>query len=98
MIDGLPVSLLDGVGVVGVVVFVGWLIMTGRWVPRRTYEDQVDRANQWMAECRIKDQQIALKDEQLSEKDKQLGHMAEVGRTTQAIMSAIQKRAGEVAP
>jgi hypothetical protein len=64
IVDGIPVSLLDGVGVVGVVVFVGWLIMTGRWVPRRTYDDKVHEADEWRIESRIKDQQVKELSEQ----------------------------------
>lgn len=89
MLDGVPIgSLTDGIGTVGVILLVGFLVVTGRLVPRRTYEDQVHEANEWRAESRIKDQQIA-------EKDTQLRHMGEVGRTVEQIMGAISARAND---
>ena len=39
MIEGIPVALLNGIGVVGVVLMVGWLVFTGRLVPRRFVDD-----------------------------------------------------------
>lgn len=58
MFEGLPVSLLDGLGTVGVVVVIGLLIATGKWVPRKTYDDKCHEADEWRTEARIKDQQI----------------------------------------
>lgn len=86
MIDSLPPGLFDGMGVVGVVLLVGWLIMTDRLVTRRRLEDQQHETNEWRTESRIKDQQIAVKDEQLQ-------HLAEVGRTIDMIMRALPRAA-----
>lgn len=83
MID-LPPQLLDGFSTVALVVLVGWLVFTGRLIPRRTYDDKVHECTEWRAESRIKDAQIA-------EKDEQLRHMAEVGKTVDSIMSAMQR-------
>lgn len=85
--EEIPFGLFDGLGVVGVVILVGWLIMTGRLVPRKTHEDSIHEANEWRTESRIKDQQIA-------EKDTQLRYMAEVGRTVDSIMRAMPHTAG----
>ena len=71
------------------------LIATGWLVPRKTLKDVEHDRDEWRAESRIRDQQIAVKDEQIAEKDKQLGHMAEVGRMVQSIMGAIQTRASD---
>ena len=38
MPETLPVDLPQGIGVVGVVVLVGWLVWSGRLVPRSTYD------------------------------------------------------------
>lgn len=83
--DAIPVGLANGVGVVAVVLLVGWLVFTGRLVPRRTHEDVLHEAQEWRTESRIKDQQI-------QEKDEQLRHLAEVGRTVDAIMRAIHPK------
>ena len=46
MIDGIPVgAFANGVGVVTVVLIVGWMIATGRLVPRRYYELEVKRGD-----------------------------------------------------
>lgn len=81
-----PAELLDGLGVVAVVALVGWLVVSGRLVPRRTYDDKVHEANEWRTEARIKDQQIAELNEQ-----KRL--LSEVGITVEAIMRGLQQAA-----
>lgn len=96
--DGIPISLdvLAPSALCGLFVL---LVFTGRLVPRKTYDDKAHEAEEWRAEGRIKDQQIAVKDEQIAEKDAQLRHLGEVGRTVEAIMRAIQTPdKGEVAP
>ena len=84
MIEGVPVGLLDGVGVVGLVVLVGIGFGTGRLFTKRQYDDVIHDRNEWRAESRIKDSQI-------TEKDRQLSHMAEVGKTVEALLAAYQK-------
>ncbi len=63
-------------------------IITGRLVPRSTLEDVIHDRNEWRAESRIKDQQIAVKDDQLD-------HMAEVGITVNTIMRSLGAAANE---
>lgn len=74
----------NGLGVVGVVLFMGVLVVRGLLVPRRTYDDKAHEAAEWRAESRIKDQQIA-------ELHEQLRHLEEVGRATNAVLRAIQQ-------
>lgn len=86
--------MLEGIGLPQVGLGSGWalvavfvvLIYRGALVPRRTYDDKVHDGNEWRAESRIKDAQIA-------EKDKQLRHLEEVGHSVNAVMRAIQKGA-----
>jgi len=86
--DGIPIGFIDGLGVVGVVLILGWLLASGRLVTRREHEATVHDRDEWRAESRIKDQQIR-------ERDEQLRHLSEVGETVEAIMRSIQTRAQE---
>ena len=90
MIEGVPVSVLNGVGVVGLVVIFGWLLATGRLVTSREVErietsarEALEKAehdrDEWRAESRIKDAQIGVKDEQIRERDRQISALSEVG-------------------
>lgn len=46
VIDGFPVAAFsNGVGVVTICVIVGYMVITGRLVPRRFYEDAVKRGD-----------------------------------------------------
>lgn len=70
--------------------FVGigvWLIFKGHLVPRSTYDDALHDRNEWRSESRLKDAQI-------SEKDTQLRHMAEVGKLTESILTAVRNAQG----
>ena len=68
----------------------GWLLvagfvaamMRGRLVPRSSLDDALHDRDEWRAESRIKDQQIATKDQQLS-------HLAEVGETQKSLLTAL---------
>lgn len=79
-IGGIPLTVLTPSALLGLCVL---LVLTGRLVPRRTYDDKVHEANEWRTESRLKDAQLA-------EKDKQLGHMGEVGRNVLHVMDALQ--------
>lgn len=91
MIDGIPLSVLTPSALLGIGVL---LILTGKLIPRRTYDDKVHEADEWRTESRIKDQQLAERDLQLREKDLQLRHLSEVGKTVDQIMRAIGTRTG----
>lgn len=67
--DGISLALANGIGVVGVVLVVGWLVWSGRLMPKATHDAHVALINQqldderhekdeWRAESRIKDAQI----------------------------------------
>lgn len=46
MLDGFPIAAFsNGVGVVTVIVLVGWMVFTGRLVPKRYYDEAVTRGN-----------------------------------------------------
>lgn len=77
-IEGLPLALANGIGVVGVVLIVGWLVWSGRLIPKSTHESQVadlrDRIedeqhekSEWRTEARLKDQAISELNEQKRE-------------------------------
>lgn len=59
MIDGIPVGLLDGIGVVGVVLLVGLGLAVGRLFTKRQYDDVAHDRDEWRTEARLKDQRIA---------------------------------------
>lgn len=82
--DAIPPGLLNGAGVIALLVGLFWMLASGRLFTRRQYDDKAHEANEWRAESRVKDAQIA-------EKDEQLRHLAEVGNTVDAVMRAIQR-------
>lgn len=94
MFDDIPIgALTNGIGVVGVVLIVFWLITSGRLhldseVKRieaqhlREVEDIAHDRDEWRAEGRLKDQQI-------DEQGVQLRYLAEVGKTMEAILHAV---------
>lgn len=64
----------------------GLAVIKGQLVPRKTHQDVLHDRDEWRAESRIKDAQIA-------EKDRQLGHLAEVGETQKAVLHAVARLA-----
>lgn len=60
-------------------------ILRGALVPRSTLLDMIHDRDEWRAESRIKDAQIAVKDEQL-------GHLGEVGRTVEQLLGGAQRQ------
>ncbi|NUR15554.1 MAG: hypothetical protein HOQ13_04500 [Dermatophilaceae bacterium] len=82
MLEGLPVDFLNGVGTVGVVVAVGWLVLTGKLVPRRTLEDARADRDSWRTAAEVQRDQVT-----------KLIHDADV---TEALLKSIEKRAEEV--
>lgn len=84
MPEALPPGLFEGIGVVGVVLLVFWLLWSGRLVTKRELDNIAHDRDEWRAESRIKDQQLQIKDDQLD-------HLAEVGRTVDSILHAIKR-------
>lgn len=82
-IEGLPPGLSEGIGVVGVVLLVFWLLWSGRLVTKRELDKAEHDRDEWRTESRIKDQQI-------QEKDEQIRTLAEVGRTVEAVLRALK--------
>lgn len=87
--DALPPGLLDGIGIGGILIVLFWLLVTGRIATRNTVDDVRHDRDEWRTEARIKDQEIA-------EKNRQLDHLAEVGRTVDAVLRAL--KSGPPAP
>lgn len=71
----------------GLGAFIILSVVRGWLVPRRTHEDALHDRDEWRAESRLKDAQIA-------EKDKQLGHMAEVGEAQKALLTSLNQMTG----
>lgn len=81
--ESIPPAILEIGGVAGLLVVLFWLIATGRLVTRRELEKAEHDRDEWRTESRIKDQQIQVKDDQLD-------HLAEVGRTVDAVLRALK--------
>ena len=60
-----------------------WLVFSGKLVPRSTHDDVIHDRDEWRAESRIKDAQIA-------EKDQQLRQLAEVGELQKSVLLAVR--------
>lgn len=63
-------------------------MVRGTIVPRSSLDDALHDRDQWRAESRIKDSQIATKDQQLT-------HLAEVGETQKAILKSLGSPASQ---
>ena len=84
--DGMPWSWVGDHSGWVVVLFVIWCLITDKLVWHKRLDDKAHEANEWRTESRIKDQQIR-------EQEIQLGHLAEVGKTVDAIMRSIHRNA-----
>ena len=51
--DAIPPGLFNGIGVVGVVLVVAWMLWTGRLVTRREVDDIAHDRDEWRAAHRI---------------------------------------------
>lgn len=86
--DSTLAALLNGVGVVGVVLLVGWSVWTGRLVPRPTHEDIVHDRNEWRAAHRISETARQVAADQVEE-------LLEHARTTDAFIRAFPRPSQE---
>ena len=82
LVDGVPISTVGGIGGLLILLFI--MLANGRLFTRSQHDDAIHDRDEWRAESRLKDAQIA-------EKDEQLRQLAEVGRAVNAVMRAIQK-------
>lgn len=82
--DGIPIAAIDGIGVVGLVIVFAFGLATGRLFTKRQYDEVIHDRDEWRAESRLKDAQIA-------EKDRQLEHMEQVGRTVEQFTRGLQQ-------
>lgn len=80
----IPAGLLNGLGVVGVVVLMALFVIRGTLVPRSTYLEKVREAEERRKESQAKDQQIA---ELIGQNTK----LADVGTAMTAILRAIER-------
>lgn len=93
--DTIPIgALTNGIGVVGVILIVFYLIAVRQTLHtdaefkrlvdahKRELEDIAHDRDEWRTESRIKDQQ-------LDEQSVQLRYLAEVGKTVEAVLTAI---------
>lgn len=62
-----------------------YAVLSGKLVPRSSLDDARHDGQEWRAESRIKDAQIA-------EKDTQLSHMKELGHLMRSVMNALQNK------
>lgn len=84
LVEGVPPELL-GIGAGWLIVCIGIIaLLRGNLVPRRTLDDAIHDRDEWRAEGRIKDAQIA-------ELHIQVGHLAEVGKTVEQLARGLQQ-------
>lgn len=84
LIQGVPPELL-GIGAGWAIVAFGVLaFIRGGLYSRKAMEDVLHDRDEWRAESRIKDAQIA-------EKDEQLRHLKEVGETVKQLARGLQQ-------
>ena len=88
--DTLPLSLIDGLNTVGVVLILAWLLVTGRLVTRREY----DRTITWITADRDYWRAAAETDRKTLELAvRSNAEQVELGRTTVHLLRAMQDRA-----
>lgn len=82
-IGGVPVPVTDfGAGVLlGIAI---WLILTGRLVPRSTYDEKSKEADKWQAAH-------SVSEEARHAQTKQLDAVMEVGQTVKDVLTALER-------
>lgn len=82
MLDGFPVQAFsNGVGVVTVIMVVGWMVFTGRLVPKRYYDQAVARGDNYEKTAR---ELLAQNTELITDKDLGLELLRALRAYTQA--------------
>lgn len=101
MLDGIPVNVADGIGVVAVVAIIGWLVITGRFVPRSTVQEMRDQyqrelddivhdRDEWRAAHRLSEQA------RLEEREQNRGLVEDLGATVTSFLAGFRRAADEV--
>lgn len=101
MIEGIPVDLADGIGVVAVVAILGWLLASGRLLPRsfvermeaqyqRELEDLGHDRDEWRTAHRISEQA------RLEEREHNRGLVEDLGATVTSFLAGFRRAADEV--
>jgi hypothetical protein len=101
VIDGIPIGLANGVGVVAVVAILGWLMASGRLLPRsfvermeaqyqRELNDIGHDRDEWRAAHRISEQA------RLEEREHNRGLVEDLGATVTSFLAGFRKAADDV--
>lgn len=78
----ITLGLLNGLGAVGVVLIMGWLLATGRLFTRRQYDELGHDRNEWRAAHRISETARQVAADQVAE-------LLEHARTTDAFIRSL---------
>ena len=92
MIEGIPVSLFDGIGVVGLCVLIVFGFTTGRLFGRRQYDEVAHDRDEWRAAHRISEQA------RLEEREQNQRLIDGFGATLTGFLSGFRKATDEVRP
>jgi hypothetical protein len=88
MIEGIPVGAYGPTALVGIAIL---LILTGKLVPRRTYDDVIHDRDEWRAAHRISETARAVAADQVEE-------LLEHARTTDSFIRALPHPGGRAEP
>lgn len=97
MFEGIPVSFVNGIGVVGAVLIIGYLIASDRLVPRRAVDKLLAVMDARLAEMADRNADLVRRNEDLLEANTLSGKQAEaltrVAETQTLILQSIEKLA-----
>lgn len=85
--DAIPPGLLEGVGVIGVVLLVAWMLFTGRLVTRREADDIRHDRDEWRTTARISESSRQVLSDQVAE-------LIEHARVTESVLRALSQTTG----
>lgn len=90
MLDQIPLEFIGAISSPGLLGLAVWLVLTGRIVPKATYDVMVKRGDDWQATAMKKQEIIATLAETVREQ-------SVVSQTAAKVMSAVQEanKAGE---
>jgi hypothetical protein len=90
LIEGVPLTALgNGVGVVGIVLIIGWMLASGRLFTRRQYDDLMHDRDEWRAAHRISEQA------RLEERDNNKELVAGFGATLTGFLGGFRRASEE---